>query len=374
MSAPPCRWCDGATDIVLDLGQQPAADHFPLPTDPLPDPVHPLRMMLCRRCSLAQLADDATVPEEPRGVEPQALRDLATDAVTRLVQGSVLHAGDRVVEFGSPHGGSWEAAVRAAGMDWCAAGEQSRTADVVVDVFGLMHEPDQRAALTSRIAAVSDGGVLIVVFHSLATILREGQWNALRHGHFAYYSSPVLLTMFESARWAAVGVEEFELYGGTIMLIFRRQGDGGPIPAVNAAEMTVRERSAGVLDPEMLQLLAAAAASHMAGIRSHFERKAATGQPVLGYGAASRAVALLAGAGVGPDLLPAIVDAASAKQGRALPGTRIHVVSPEALNAAKAVEVVLFVSDLLPEVKTAYPQVESRGGYWVLADELLNRD
>ena len=32
---------------------------------------------------------------------------------------------------------------------------------------------------------VAPGGVLLLQYHSLDTIMRLGQWNALRHGHFA---------------------------------------------------------------------------------------------------------------------------------------------------------------------------------------------
>ena len=75
-----CRGC-GKTELirVLDLGKVPAADHFPLATDPVraEEASHSLAMDVCRVCGLAQLADDDTVADEPRGVEPQALKDQA---------------------------------------------------------------------------------------------------------------------------------------------------------------------------------------------------------------------------------------------------------------------------------------------------------
>ncbi|MDF2823972.1 MAG: aminotransferase class-III, partial [Mycobacterium sp.] len=68
-----CRGCGGA-DLhpVLDLGTVPAADHFPPADQPVTEAEssHPLRMDLCAACGLAQLADDDTETEEPRGVEP----------------------------------------------------------------------------------------------------------------------------------------------------------------------------------------------------------------------------------------------------------------------------------------------------------------
>lgn len=363
-----CRWCAQPCDVVLDLGAQPAADHFPLSTDPVPDPVHPLRMALCRACGLAQLAEDATVPDEPRGVEPQALRDQAADAVTRLVGSGLLVAGQTVCELGSPHGGSWCEPLTRAGLHWVAGtgAAAAGAADAVVDVFGMMHEPDQAAALRWRAELVRPGGVLLVQLHSLATILRQGQWNALRHGHFAYYSAPALLAMAGALGWDAVAVETFPLYGGTQLLALRR----GVARCTEAQELVRRELADGVCSPDALGQLQQAASEHMATLRTHLQARVRAGTTVLGYGAASRAVALLAGAGIGRELLPAVVDASPAKQGRCLPGSRIPVVGPEVLRGRSGVEVLLFVPDLLSEVRRAFPVVEAEGGSWVSAEGL----
>jgi hypothetical protein len=110
LTAPPdgCRACRSAAgEVVLDLGDQPAADHFPLAGDPGPDPVHPLQMWLCARCGLAQLLTDPTTPEEPRGAEPAALVEQAADAVGRVASAGWLPVGASAGEYGSPHGGSW---------------------------------------------------------------------------------------------------------------------------------------------------------------------------------------------------------------------------------------------------------------------------
>ena len=93
-----CRACRGpAGHVVLDLGSQPACDYFPPCDDPGPDPVYPLQMWLCSGCGLAQLLDDPTVPEEPRGTEPAALVAQAVDAVHR-----VDRLRDQRGRFGSP--------------------------------------------------------------------------------------------------------------------------------------------------------------------------------------------------------------------------------------------------------------------------------
>src|SRR5262249_6956358 len=97
------------------------------------------------------------------------------------------------------------------------------------------------------------------------------------------------------------------------------------------------------------------------------------GRKVLGYGAASRAVALLCHAHVSRELLPAVVDASPAKQGLRMPGTDIPVTDPAELASNRPDAVVLFVPDLLAEVRNAYPELETAGGRWVDAEALGSR-
>ncbi|HKR50049.1 MAG TPA: methyltransferase domain-containing protein, partial [Pseudonocardiaceae bacterium] len=220
MTTPRCRFCRSSNgDIVLDLGRQPACDHFPLVADPVPDPVYPLRLWLCARCRLAQLAEDGTTPAEPRGIEPAALVAQARAAVQLVAEAGLLPPGASVAEYGSPHGGSWLDLLISRGL---RTADEPQLADVVIDCFGLMHAPDQHAALAERAARLAPGGTLLLQFHSLASIVMGAQWNVVRHGHFAYYSTSALCRMLESFGLAASTAWRFDLYGGTVLLAARR--------------------------------------------------------------------------------------------------------------------------------------------------------
>ena len=214
---------------VLDLGKVPAADHFPLATDPVraDEASHALAMDVCRACGLAQLADDDTVTDEPRGVEPQALKDQAEAAIKQVAAAGWLR-GDTVVEFGSPHGGTWIPLLAERGFT-----TSSSQADVVLDCFGIMHEPDQRSAFERRAQVTRPGGVLLLQYHSIVTIVGQGQWNALRHGHFAYYSLTTLTRLLGAAGHAGrhrVGVRPVRRNG-----VARGRARGGRTGRVRAA-------------------------------------------------------------------------------------------------------------------------------------------
>jgi hypothetical protein len=362
-----CRACRAeAGSLVLDLGQQPACDNFPDAGDPGPDSEYPLEMWLCSACGLAQLVADPTMPEEPAGTEPAALVAQAADAVARIAGSGLLPAGGRVAEYGSPHGGSWLDLLGRRGVTPVADGQ---TADVVLDCFGMMHAPDQHTALADRTARVAPDGVLLMQFHSLGAILRGGQWNALRHGHYAYYSVTALTRMLAVHGFTPRTAWTFELYGGTVLLAASRDGD----PDASVRALLAEDLSDGTGDPAVLGRLQSDVTDRAAGLREFLEGQRAAGQPTLGYGAASRAVALLRRAGADRALLPAVVDASAAKHGRRMPGTDIPIAAPGRLAQARPAAVVLFLADLLPEVRAAYPEVEAAGGRWVSADSLASR-
>jgi hypothetical protein len=368
MGEPVCRACAGqAGQLVLDLGEQPACDYFPRSGDPGPDPAYPLQMWLCSTCGLAQLVADPTVPEEPRGTEPAALVEQAADAVARVAAAGLLADGRRVAEYGSPHGGSWLDLLASRGLTPVPAGGP---ADVVLDCFGLMHAAEQSAALAERVSRVTAGGVLLLQYHSLDAIIRGGQWNALRHGHYAYYSATALAAMLAAQGFSVRRVWQFELYGGTVLLAASRDTDTSVRSDDSVSALLSQEARAGVRDPAALGELQRDAAARARGLHDWLVAESAAGNVVLGYGAASRAVALLRWAEADQSLIRAVADASPAKQGLRMPGTDIPIVSPDRLADYRPAAVVLFVADLLPEVRAAFPEVEAAGGRWVSADVL----
>jgi hypothetical protein len=336
-------------------------------------------MWLCAQCGLANLAEDPTTPEEPRGAEPQAMVDQARDAVARVQAAGLLNGPDgaprrTVTEFGSPHGGSWLDLLDAVGLTPARGKEQhadGRPADLVVDCFGLMHAADQAAGLAERAAATAPGGTLLLQFHSLAAIVADGGWNALRHGHFAYYSTPVLVRMLAAIGFEATHAFWFDLYGGTVLLAARRSGVEGPTDLPSVEGLVERELALGVLDPAVVGGLEAATAASADALRAHLAQGADAGRSVIGYAAASRAVPLLNRARIGPDLLPAVADGSPGKQGRRFPGVGVPIVAPEEVVRRRPDEVVLFVTDLLGEMRSRMPEVEAAGGRWVVVDPAL---
>jgi SAM-dependent methyltransferase len=358
-SEPACRSC-GGTDgaIVLDLGEQPSSELFPKVVEPGPDPLYPLRMWLCAGCGLAQLADDADVPEEVVGAEPAALLAQRHDAVRALVAAGALPDGGTAAEFPSPHGGTWLGMLADHGFTALPAAGPATPADVVVDgCFGVMHERDQDAALRERTAAVLPGGRLVVQYHSLHAIMAGAQWNALRLGHYAYYSTPAMIGMLERNGFTVTSAHRFPLYGGTVALTAGRTAEQPRVDTASIEAVAGPERAAGVLSAEHVGRLQDSVSRTATQLRTLLEEQRAAGRRVYGYAAASRAVSLLRLAGLDASLLAGVADASPAKQDRRMPGTDIPIITPDELVAAAPDQVLVFVSDLLAEARAALPGI-----------------
>jgi hypothetical protein len=362
-----CRWCTCRNGVrVLDAGFQPPSDLHPQPSDPEPDPEYPLVMAMCLDCWLVQLESDPTTPEEPRGLEPSALVEQAESAVEDAAAYAYVRPGIRVLEFPSPHGGSWVSQLERRSLIEVAHGP----ADLLVDIFGMMHDADQRSALRTRMTQMSADAILLMQFHTVAAIVRSGFWNALRHGHFAYYSTPVLVRMAAEVGLTAITAREYPLYGGTTVVALAKDGSRWGDQGASVTSLVEREIAEGVLEPPVVASLNASLAGSAAGLATYLAGARSRSEMVAGYSAASRTSALMRCAQVTAQDLTAVADAAQGLHGRTMPGSRIPIVSPAELVARRPDKVLLFVPDLLNEVRQALPEIELNGGQWVVLDPM----
>jgi hypothetical protein len=342
--------------VVLDLGDQPASDHFPSVTDPGPDPRHPLALWWCADCGLAQLLEDRTTAEEPRALEPRAAVDQAHAAVADLVDAGLLVPGE-YVEFASPHGGSWGEALQGRGFR-PASGD---LAGLVVDVTGLMHDRDQEAGLRARAEAMTDGGTLLLQFPTYAGTLLHREWNAVRHGHFAYHSVAAARRLLAAVGLTVVAARSYSLFSGSVLLLASRSGAGPADEAAAVDDLERAELAAGVLDPIAMKALASALDDDVARLRDWVTSQPA---PAWLYGAGSRAVAVLAAADFAPGAVAGIADGAPAKHGRRMPGTDIPIVPPDAMLAADPASILLMLPDLARELRETWPALADRWVVW----------
>jgi hypothetical protein len=352
-----CRGCAG-TDVVpvVDLGDQPTADLFPTADTPGPDPRHPLSLWLCRECTLVQLGPvEAQIAEEPLAVESATSLAHAESSVKEILRDYPELAGGVVFEFGSPHGGSWLDHLYAAGSRLAGDGEK---ADLVIDVHGLVHEPDMGASFQLRAERLAPGGLLVMEFHHLLPLFVGNQFDTIRHGHWSYLSLGAVSRLAALHGLAVESVRRVDMFGGSLMVMLRHASEARPDASV--AQTLEDEDAAGIADDIQLSTLQEAAWQAAGALHDLLVRHKAAGRTVLGYGAPSKAPVLLDLSGIGTDLLPFTVDAAPAKHGRRIPGCGIPIRPVDELRAAQPDVVLVLTWDIADEVIS---QLEAGGGW-----------
>jgi C-methyltransferase C-terminal domain len=93
----------------------------------------------------------------------------------------------------------------------------------------------------------------------------------------------------------------------------------------------------------------------------------AEGKSVAAYGAAAKGNTLLNYAGVKPDLLPFVCDAAPSKQGKLMPGSHIQILPPSALEAKRPDYLLILPWNIADEVQRQLAGLAAQGTRFVTA-------
>lgn len=338
-----CRGC-GSTRLqtVIDLGPQPACDHFPLADDPSPDPRWPLGLVLCHQCALLQLDHRSPAPEEPLAVESATLRAHARAASQRLLSRVGAASGTSVHEFSSHHGGSWLGALQEAG---CHVVESD--AHLVIDNHSIIHAEELERELAQRVATLAADGLLVIEFHHALAQLEQAQFDTVRHGHPLYFSLHSWSAACRRHDMSVVDAWTEDVFGGCLVVVARR-GDHAASDAVQ--EILDAERRAGATTPDGYRDFADHARRTVDALRHHVATARDSGRTMAAYGAGSKAVTMLGVAGLTAVDVPIVADLAPGKHGRRIPGARISIVSPAELVAAAPDDVVILTWDIATEV------------------------
>jgi hypothetical protein len=91
------------------------------------------------------------------------------------------------------------------------------------------------------------------------------------------------------------------------------------------------------------------------------------GRSIAAYGAAAKGNTFLNAAGAGAGDITMVADANPVKQGRLLPGSRIPIVSPEALLESRPDDVLILPWNIADEIMQRLSPIASWGGRFVTA-------
>lgn len=410
MTDPICQGCGAALTLTLvDLGLQPLANSNVRPEHAgTPDTLYPLHARVCTVCLLVQV--DSVVPASAIFNEDYAYFSSFSESWLKHCERYVaamtgrfgLGADSRVIEIASNDGYMLQYFARAGvpvlGIEPSANTAQAAIAKGVpteVRFFGLetardlaarglsadllaaknvmAHVPDINDFVAGVEAVLKPEGVFTVEFPHVLKTSANVQFDQIYHEHYTYLSLLAVDNIVARHGLRVFDVTEHPTHGGSLRT-FICKTDAAHVETADVERVRGDERAAQLDSDAGYTGFTAKAEAARDGLRAFLDRARAEGRTVAGYGAAAKGNTLLNYAGVTAADISMIADRSPAKQGRLAPGSRIPIVTPEAMLATRPDYVLILPWNLAEEIKGEIAAMREWGGRSVIAIPTLRID
>lgn len=233
-------------------------------------------------------------------------------------------------------------------------------ADLIVGNNVYAHVPDINDFTRGLKALLKPTGVVTLEFQHLMQLIKHKQFDTIYHEHFSYLTLGVVISIFNVHGLRVWDVEELQTHGGSLR-IYGCHAEAGYLVTDRVDELLSRELSAGLTRLETYAGFQAKADKVKNDLLLWLIDQKREGKRVAAYGAAAKGNTLLNYAGVKPELLPFVCDAAPAKQGKYLPGSHIPIKPPEVLRVESPDVVLVLAWNIVGEVRQQLADLGAKG-------------
>ncbi len=403
-----CRHCSTPLEhTFLDLGFAPPSNAY-LSQEELtkPEKYYPLKVKVCTHCWLVQTEDYAQADElfssdyAYFSSTSSGWLAHAESYAQAMIQRLQLNQTSHVIEIASNDGYLLKnfvaagipclgieptASTAAAAEKLCipvlrkffseALGKRlaanNQQADLIAGNNVYAHVPDINDFTRGLKAALKPSGTITLEFPHLMRLIEHTQFDTLYHEHFSYLSLSTVERIFKAAKLRLWDVEQLPTHGGSLRIYGCHAEDTRTsTQAVNP--LLAEESQRGLQTLTTYQNFQASADKVKDELLRFLIEQKRAGKKVAAYGAAAKGNTLLNYAGVKPDLLPFVCDAASAKQGKYMPGSHIPILPPNALSESAPDYVLILPWNIATEVKQQNATLAAQGTKFVTAVPVLN--
>ncbi len=398
-----CRHCQTSLrHVFLDLGFAPPSNAYLTEADlHRPESYYPLKLYVCDHCWLVQTADytraDELFRDDYAYFSSTSTSWLAHAArYTDMIRARLnLGADSLVIEVAANDGyllrnflaagipclgieptAGTAAAAEALGIPvlrqffGAALGqslaERGRQADLIIGNNVYAHVPNINDFTAGLKAALKPAGTVTLEFPHLLQLIEQTQFDTVYHEHFSYLSLYTVQRIFAAQGLRIWDVEELSTHGGSLRVYGIHTDD--PRPQTDAVQRILdAEEQGGLRGLAVYQTFQAQADRVKNDLLAYLIEQKRAGRTVSAYGAAAKGNTLLNYAGVKPDLLSFVCDAAPSKQGKFLPGTHLPIFPPAVLHDQRPDYVLILPWNLRLEVTQQLDYIYEWGGNFLVA-------
>lgn len=393
-----CRHCtQELKEKFLDLGVMPPSNAYLSKEDlDKPEPKYPLRLLVCTNCWLVQTEDFVgrdelfTSDYAYFSSTSKSWLEHAAKYCEKIIPQLGLGPKSLVAEIASNDGYLLKnilgAGIPCLGIEPTASTAEAAEklgipvvqqffgeslantlakADLIIGNNVYAHVPDINDFTQGMKTLLKPGGTITLEFPHLMRLIEHSQFDTVYHEHFSYLSLHTVSRIFASAGLRVIDVEELPTHGGSLR-VYGAHDEDERLAAASVAALLARETAAGLQSLEPYTGFQKRAEGIKNSFLAFLLECQQQGKTVAAYGAAAKGNTLLNFAGVKPDLLGFVCDAAPSKQGKFLPGSHIPILAPAALKERKPDIVVILPWNIAEEVVAQHGYIKEWGGRFAL--------
>lgn len=393
-----CRSCGhGRLRSLISFGRAPIADRLLTEDDlSIPDPLIPLDLAFCPRCSLVQIRE--TVDPEIlfcrdypyfSSVSRSLLEHSRRNAL-ELIESRKLGPGSLVMEPASNDGymlrNFVERGIPVLGIDparpaleAAKAGiptltefftrdlahrlrREGKLADLLIANNVLAHVRDLNGFVEGIGTVLKPDGMAVIEVPYLLDLVAKNEFDTIYHQHLCYFSVTALDALFRRHSLYLNDVRRLDIHGGSLRLYIQ------PVESVedSVADLLSRESELGIAGIDYYRDFVERVEAVRAGLPRLLGDLKSRGNRIAAYAAAAKGTALLSYCGIGTDMIDYAVDLNAFKQGKYMPGSRIPIADPSRLLEDLPEYTLLLAWNFADEILKQEEEYQRRGGRFII--------
>ena len=238
-------------------------------------------------------------------------------------------------------------------------------AAVIVTTNTLNHIDDLHDFMGGITLVLDSDGVFVVEVPHALDLIEKNEFDTIYHEHVSEFSVHSLVELYRFFNLEIFKIDRLPIHGGSMRLYAQRQGGRHPIEPV-VSEWLQREEEAQLFSKETHIAFAKRVENIRAELLALLSELRSQGKTIAGYGAPAKGNTLLNYYGIGPDILPYLVDRNELKHGLFSPGMHIPVVAPSKIAETQPDYLLLLAWNFADEIIQQQSEYRKRGGKFIL--------
>jgi len=244
--------------------------------------------------------------------------------------------------------------------------KQGKKADLIIGNNVYAHVPDINDFTYGLKVLLKENGVITLEFPHIVKLIECGQFDTIYHEHFSYLSLFAVSKIFKSVGLRLFDIQELDTHGGSLR-VFGCHLTDSRLNEKSLEDMHKKEECFGITKIDTYLSIQNKANKVKNDLLSFLIEQKKSGKKVVAYGAAAKGNTILNYAGIKPDLLPMVFDAAASKHGKYMPGSHIPILPPSHLENIKVDFVLILPWNIADEIITQLIHLKKNGTKFVIA-------